>query len=361
MEYEEIFSDTGTLLDALKKADRTTRRNHPDCVTLERAIFLSWWCAVKDCQFCFMSTQRSSAMDRRKARRKLSRILAEAEICRRIGWDIEFLSSGYGAYETAEIKEIAEMVAHVTGSPVWLNVGVLKKDELEKFGNEVEGVVGSAEAINRKLHEQICPSKPLDSIERMLEDARDSGMKTGLTIVLGLGEKPEDVRELFELMQDLESDRITLYSLNPHTGTPYGSRPPPSSLYQAGIIALTRINFPKIKITAGTWIDQLPNIGLAVVAGANSITKYPLFRMFGNRYGRKVEEEIRYTNKKLVGTFSDLGALKGIKKQGCENKPEQAEYRAGRETAEKVAALKKETRQMVESYIKTIEKQLTAR
>jgi len=281
-----FFGEMGDFLDVLKRADALTRRHHGAHVSLERAIFLSWWCGKGDCSFCFMSTQKRRIKDPKSARRKVASILAEAELCARIGWEVEFLSGGYGAYSIEEIKRIAGMVAHLTGSRTWLNVGVLKGPELELFGEEVEGIVGSVETVNRGLHDKVCPSKPLEPVVGMLEEAKDLGLKTGITLVLGLGESAEDIKTLFDLIRKLELDRVTFYSLNPHEGTAFADSPPPASIYQAGVMALTRVEFPKLKIIGGTWIDQLPNIGLMLLAGANGITKYPLFTMFGNRYGK---------------------------------------------------------------------------
>jgi len=360
MSYREIFSDTDAFLDILKKANRITESEY---VTLERAVFLSWWCDKGDCKFCFMSTQKDRIVEPLKARRKLSGILAEAAICKRIGWNIEFLSGGYGSYSTEEIKNIAEIVAYITEAPVWLNVGALSSSDIGKFGGEVEGIVGAVETVNKKLHRSICPSKPVQPIVRMLKEAREIGLKTGITIILGLGEGIEDLPALFELIKELALDRVTFYSLNPQEGTGYENQPPPSSIYQAGVIALTRINFPDIEIIGGTWTDQLPNIGLILLAGANGITKYPLFSMFGNRYGRKVEEEIKFANRKLLGTFSDLDVLRGTKKLEKERVPnhvfKKKKPSIAEEVVERISEMRKEIDTAIEEYISTICAQLT--
>lgn len=350
-----MFDDSSTFLDVLKKADRLTRKNH-DFVTLERAILLSWWCDIRDCKFCHMSMQ--NVTDPKKARRKPWSILAEAELIDRLGWDVEFLSSGYGAYGFDELKELVQMVAHVTKRPQWLNVGVLKGEEL-RFGDEVKGIVGSVETVgaNRK---QMCPSKPLEPIKKMLKGAKEAGLKTGITIILGLGEGVEDIPALMELIGELEIDRITLYSLNPHDGTALADSPPPASIYQAGVIALTRLEFPKIQIIGGTWIDQLPNIGLMLLAGANGITKYPLFTMFGNRHGKKVEEEVKFANRRLLGTFTDMDVLIGERELEKERDPKFVFEYEGPEISEgakeTLARFEDRKNEMVESYIKEVQK-----
>ena len=57
------------IFDLIKKANDITLKNHGDLITLERAVFLSWWCDKGDCAFCYMSTQKNKIKDPKKARR----------------------------------------------------------------------------------------------------------------------------------------------------------------------------------------------------------------------------------------------------------------------------------------------------
>ena len=132
-----------------------------------------------------MSSQKPLIRDPKKARRRVEAILAEAEMVRRMGWNIEFLSGGYGAFTTSEIKKIAEDIYEITGNPVWLNVGITS--ELDAYGDEIIGVTGAVEVANPELHQQICPSKPLEDITSMLTEAGDLGFKKAITIILGSG------------------------------------------------------------------------------------------------------------------------------------------------------------------------------
>jgi biotin synthase-like enzyme len=296
-------------LELLKKANQITFHEHGKQITLERAIFLSWWCDKGDCAFCYMSSQKPLIGDPRKARRRVEAILAEAEIVRRMGWNIEFLSGGYGSFNTAEIKNIAENILQITGKPVWLNVGI--NSQLESYGDEIDGITGAVEAVNPELHQKICPSKPLDDIYAMLDMAGEMGFKKGLTIILGLGETPDDLKYLFKTIEELGIDRVIFYSLNPHPNTPYADQPQPASLYYAGTVAATRIRFPRLEIIVGTWIDNLANIGPLILAGANGLTKFPLFKMFGTKYGKRIEDEVLWAGRELKGTFTDFNRLDG--------------------------------------------------
>jgi len=294
-------------LELMEKANKIHLKRHGKDITLERAVFLSWWCDKGDCAFCYMSTQKPKIKDPLKARRSINSILAEAELCKRLGWNIEFLSGGYGSFSTSEIKKIASKIYEITNHPVWLNTGI--STNLAEYGEEIVGITGAVEVVNPKLHDKICPSKSLEDIGNMLAMAGDLGFKKAITIILGLGETPHDLEYLFDMIRDGGIQRITFYSLNPHPGTPYENQPSPSSLYYAGIVAATRITFPDLEIICGTWIDNLANIGPLLLSGANGLTKFPLFKMFGTRYGKRVEEEVFWSGRNLKGTFSDYNLL----------------------------------------------------
>ena len=295
------------IFDLIKNANETTLKRHGNLITLERAVFLSWWCDKGDCAFCYMSTQKNKIKDPKKARRNVSNIYAEAEMCRRLDWNIEFLSGGYESFTTQEIKEIASTIKDITGDGVWLNTGIT--DELNQYCDEIKGITGAVEVANPEIHERVCPSKKLEDISNMLDVAGDLGFKKAITIILGLGETLEDVNYIIDYIKDHKIDRVIFYSLNPHKETIYADSSQPASLYYAQVVSQVRLAFPDIEIICGTWIDNLANIGILILSGANGITKFPLFKMFGTKYGKRVEEEVKWAGRELKGTFTDKAKL----------------------------------------------------
>ena len=293
--------------DLIKKANEITLKNHGNLITLERAVFLSWWCDKGDCAFCYMSTQKEKIKDPQKARRNINNIFAEAEMCKRLDWNIEFLSGGYESFTTQEIKNIAEKIKNITGDGVWLNTGIT--DELSEYKSEIKGITGAVEVANPKIHKKVCPSKKLDDISNMLDVAGDLGFKKAITIILGLGETLEDVGYIIDYIKEHKIDRVIFYSLNPHKETIYANSSQPASLYYAQVVSQIRLAFPNIEIICGTWIDNLANIGILILSGANGITKFPLFKMFGTKYGKRVEEEVKWAGRELKGTFTDKEKL----------------------------------------------------
>jgi len=298
------------ILDLINKANKINLKNGYNIISLERAIFLSWWCDKGDCSFCYMSTQKNKIKDPKRAKRNTKGILAEAELCNRLEWNIEFLSGGYASFEPREIKSIATDIYAMTNNKVWLNIGIIK--DLEEYGEEIVGITGAVETLDPQLHNKICPSKSLEDIGNMLDKARDLGFKRAITIILGIGETPDDIQYLIKYIKEHKVDRVIFYSLNPHKGTKFENSSPPASLYYSGVVATIRLTFPDIEIICGTWTDNLANIGQLILSGANGITKFPIFKMFGTRYGKKIEDEVYWADRKLKGTFMDekkLGSL----------------------------------------------------
>lgn len=312
MNYIEKIKNFETL-DIINKANKLSLKKGHDSITLERAIFLSWWCDKGDCSFCYMSTQKNKIKDPKKAKRKVKGILAEAELCKRLGWNIEFLSGGYDSFETQEIKSIANKIHEMTENRVWLNIGIT--EDLESYGEEIIGITGAVETADPELHDKICPSKSLDDIGNMLHKAKDLGFKNAITIILGLGETFDDIEYLIQYIKEYKIDRVIFYSLNPHKYTEFENSSQPASLYYSGVVATIRLTFPEIEIICGTWTDNLANIGPLILSGANGITKFPLFKMFKTKYGKRVEEEVYWAGRKLKGTFTDESLLRNLKSE----------------------------------------------
>ncbi|HIP17119.1 MAG TPA: radical SAM protein [Methanothermococcus okinawensis] len=293
------------------RAYKTTTKYHGNFVDLKRALFLGWYCdLINPCKFCYMSTQKNKIKNPKLARRKLESILAEAILMKRIGWKLEFISGGYG-YTVEEINTILELVAYIQKSKQYLNVGVVDFESLNI--DVIEGIVGAIETVNEDLHNYLCPQKPINKTKEMLLKAKDYNLKTGITIILGMGEKEEDIDKLLNLIEELELDRITFYSLNPQKDTIFEGRCSITTLEYMNWVSSVRLNFPKIEIITGTWLDKLTNIGPLIMAGSNTITKFPLFSIFGRKEGLTVEMEIKSTGRDLLGTFSDIDVLIGKK------------------------------------------------
>lgn len=270
----------------------------------ERAIFLSWYCSKGDCKFCYMSTQKSKIKNPKLAKRRKESVLAEAVICKACGWKVEFLSGGYESYDIDELVDLTKQVYKITGQKQWLNIGVLKKEEIKKFLPYIEGLCGAVECVNPKLHKELCPSKPISEIIEMFKICDELKLKKSMTIIIGLGETEKDIHLLIEFIKKHKINKITFYALNPHEGTIF--KKGPKTDYYAKWISETRKQFPKLHIVAGSWVDRLEEISELLEAGATSITKFPSIKLFNSKFAKEIEKQVKLSGRKFEGTMTLL-------------------------------------------------------
>jgi biotin synthase-like enzyme len=262
-------------------------------IYFERAIFLSWYCSKGDCAFCFMSTQKEKIKNPKLARRTKESVLAEVLLCKLFNWKIEFLSGGYESYEFNELTGLIRDIVNVYGKKVWLNVGVLTENELNRLSPYLEGVSGAVECITPGLRDRICPSKPLKDIEQMFSLCDKLNLKKSMTLILGIGETITDFKYLKEFVEKHSIDQITFYRLKPQKNTVFEKEIPITKEYYSEWITLTRKEFPYLKIIAGSWVTHLDEISLLLMAGADGITKFPSIKQFNSKHAQKIESEVK--------------------------------------------------------------------
>jgi biotin synthase-like enzyme len=292
----------------LNQANKIYRDNFDNKVWFGRCIFLSWYCDVGTCNFCYRSTQKDKIKHAEHATRTKESIMTEALLARNLGWRIEFLTGGYRIYPFDDLIEIARLVSMIYGEKIWLNLGALKKDEILRFMPYIKGIVASIETIDESLHNEICPNKPIGPYAEMFEfimsDKELSTLQKSITIVIGLGEKKEHFLNLAAFIEKYSLDRITFYALKPIRGTSY-TKGPTTEEY-AWWIASTRIRFPKLQIIAGTTADRVEEVDIILKAGANAITKFPATKMFGTDKARILEDRFKHAERVFTGTLTNL-------------------------------------------------------
>jgi len=286
----------------LEKASKTYNENFPPVTWFERAIFLSWFCAKPTCKFCYMYSIKSQIKNPKIARRRIESILAEALITKICGWEIGFISAGIASFSITELKEVLDGIFKITGKRQWLNLGVLKEEQIKELLPFIEGVTGTVECVNNRLRNNIVPDKPLDKIEEMFRIADKYNIKKSITIITGLGETMKDYPTLRNLIKKWGIDRINFYRLVPHENTPY--KRGPRTNYYTQWIARTRIDYPKLIIIAGSWPDKTNEIPLLLKAGANAITKLPAIKYFGKKPAIEIEEGAKRAGRKFLGTLT---------------------------------------------------------
>ena len=301
-----------------------------------RCIFISWYCDVGTCKFCYRSTQKARIKHARNARRKLASLITEAILAKNLGWRIEFLTGGYKAYKQEELVEITRIISEIYKEKIWLNLGALTQEEIKQFQPYIKGVVASIETIDETLHNEICPNKPIQPYEEMLTN---TDLQKSITIVIGLGEKKEHFEQLKAFISKHNLDRITFYALKPVPETPYTEGP--TTEEYTWWINQTRQAFPELQIIAGTTARRVNEVKDILEAGADAITKFPATKMFNSEKAKTIEKQVKAANCEFISTLTKLPNIDWNKEVEKLNlKPE----------------LEAETKTILKSYIKKMSK-----
>lgn len=286
----------------LKKAQEVYKENFTGKTWYGRCLFLSWYCSIGDCKFCFRSTDRHKNVHPETSRRSMGSVLLEALFCKIFKWRIEFLTGGYGILSFEDLLEYIKNVNLVYGEKIWLNLGVLTKEHLDKIKPHVKGICASLETLTPEIHEYVCPNKPLKPYDEMFNNL--TGFKKSAAIIVGLGDKLNDLKHLFAFVEKHSLDRLTVYALKPVKGTEFTEGPSVEEYVQW--LAHIRIRFPKLEIIAGTNLRRSEEAGYLIKAGANAITKFPATKQFATKKAQLVEKLVKKEGRNFISNLTVL-------------------------------------------------------
>jgi len=331
--------------ELLDEANKVYLANFKSNSWFGRCIFLSWYCELGTCKFCFRSTIKHKIKHIDRAKRKLASVLTDALLGVYFGWRIEFLTGGYGIFPFEELLKRARLVSKIFGEKIWINLGTLKEEELLQLKPYVEGVCASVETIEENLHNDVCPDKPIQPYADFLKLADKHGFKKSMTMVIGLGEKKEDFELLAKFIEEHKLERITFYALKPVRETEFEHVDSPEIDYYSWWIAKTRIQFPKLEIISGLTPKTPEYAGQILKAGANAITKFPILNKYGNKDAHLIKDLAIENGRPLTSRM--------VK---CPDKDEIFKLLASYDLGEE---LEVEMKLLIEMYLRKIEKNLS--
>jgi biotin synthase-like enzyme len=304
----------------INQAGKIYKENFPNTCWFGRCVFLSWYCNLGTCKFCFRSTIKHKIKHAKNAKRTVESILSDAVIGKVMGWRLEFLTGGYQIFSFEEMLGIIKKVSQVYGRKIWINLGVLEKNQLERLKPYVEGVCASIETVENELHDQVCPDKPIIPYIKMLKLAGEMRFNKSMTVVIGLGER-KNFEILTKFIKKNKLDRITFYALKPVKGTGFIESPAVEDY--VWWIAKTRIKFPKLEIIAGLTPKKVDYTELLLKAGANAITKFPAIRKFGSEEAKLIEKMVKQAGREFTSSLTKLPKVdwrQEVKNQGLGEK-----------------------------------------
>ncbi len=286
------------------------REHFPDTAYFERSIFINWTCSIADCKYCFLSTKpKHDPRKKPTAIRSQASILAEVLICKAMGWRVGYITGGLRVESTDYLIDLIRKINFITEEKIMMNFGPYAKSEIIKFKPHILGMGSAIESFEQELHNFICPSKPLRSLMKFLENLQEEGMQKLITIILGIGERKEDVEIVIEKIKKYNIEKVQLCFLKAQEGTVFDEVPPPNPEYMAWWVAKIRIACPTVQIKVALVQERMQDVELYLRAGANGFSRFMVFLDFNSRYARELEEGCQRAGRPLEGRFTELSEV----------------------------------------------------
>ena len=298
-------------LDALlPEAAKIYKKHFPATAYFERSIFINWTCSIADCKYCFLSTKpKHDPKEKPTAIRSPASILAEVLVCKAMGWKVGYITGGLRVESTDYLVDLISKINAVTGEKIMMNFGPYAKSEIVKLKPYVLGMGSAIESFDEELHNFICPSKPLRSLMKFLENLQEQGLQKLITIILGIGERKEDVEIVIEKIKQYHIEKVQLCFLKPQENTIFDKVPPPNPDYMAWWISRIRIACPEVQIKVALVQERTQDVELYLRAGANGFSRFKVFLDFNSTYAKELEEGCKRAGRKLEGKFTELSEV----------------------------------------------------
>ena len=295
-------------LDSLiSKAGEVFRENFTDETYFERSLFINWTCAIADCKYCYLSTKpKHQAGKKPTAVRSKESVLAEVLVLKLMGWKIGYITGGLRVESTDYLKDLIQDINKITGKKTMMNFGPYALSEIKKLKPVISGMGSAIESFDEELHNFICPSKPLRTLMKFLENLKEENLQKLITIILGVGDKKEDLETVVEKIKQYDINHVQLCFLKPQENTIFDKVPSPNPEYMAWWISNLRIACPKIKIKVALVKDRISDVELYLNSGANGFSRFMVFSDFASRYAEELEEGCRKAGRKLQGNFTNM-------------------------------------------------------
>jgi biotin synthase-like enzyme len=291
----------------LPEAQKTYQKNFPSTAYFERSIFINWTCSIADCKYCFLSTKpRHDPKEKPTAIRSPASILAEVLVCKAMGWKVGYITGGLRVESTDYLIDLIRKINVITEEKIMMNFGPYPKSEIVKFKPHILGMGSAIESFDEELHNYICPSKPLRSLMKFLENLQEEGLQKLITIILGIGERKEEVEVVIEKIKQYNIEKVQLCFLKPQENTVFDKVPPPNPDYMAWWIAKIRIACPTVQIKVALVQERMQDVELYLRAGANGFSRFKVFLDFNSQYAQELEEGCKRAGRKLEGKFTEL-------------------------------------------------------
>lgn len=339
------------LNEQIKLSFEVFKENHKLEYKFARAIYGSWYCSIKNCKFCFLSTQKNTKPFISK--RRIESIIGEAIIMKEINAELENFTGGILGNDYSELIKITKLLYFIFKEPIWINLNIIPLkiwDEIKKY---IKGLIISTETFNERLRKFVAPSKPLTNIKNIFDFLDSEKKQKGCTLIIGLGENWRDVKKTNEFLNTYEINQLNFYGLKPIENTFYENKVSPPLPYFLYWLSSIRIENPKLIISASKSVNYLNEYFSFFRSGANYYSKLKFFDYF-NKEGFKKFDYLckKYNINQKTKVVMDKKEFFEFKEKILNFDLDKLEKKVGF-SLNKELILKK-----LDSYLKTMEKNL---
>ena len=260
------------------------RNECSDVIKLTSTIHLTNKCQVQPrCKYCGFAAKTSTSGYYDAFFKSDEEIRKAAYCVAKSGIPRISCSGGHG-YKGKQAVNAARIVKGETALEILVNVGAdLTQDavdELKRYGADT--ICCNLETTNEDVFNFVKHGEKLSDRIHICEMVSKAGIGLSSGLLIGLGESYEDrVDHLLFLSTFDTLEEIPIMGFNPYVDTPMENHPPCSIEEQLKTIAITRIMYPRIRITVPTPTIGPENVELPLLAGANNLATvipedYPL-------------------------------------------------------------------------------------
>ena len=271
-------------LKKLCKTAVTIRNKHSKLIKLTSTVHITNKCTIQPrCKYCGFAPKTSTDGYYDSFYKSDDEILKAAISIEEAKIPRVSCSGGYG-YKGRQAVNATQIVKDNTTLEILVNVGGdLTQESVNQLANlNADTVCCNLETINEDIFNFIKPGEKLEDRIETCQMVSDAGIELSSGLLIGLGESLEDRIAHLRYLNNFETlGEIPIMGFNPYKDTPMANHPPSPLEEQLKFIAVTRIMYPKIRITVPTPTIGPKNVEYSLNTGANNLAtvianNYPL-------------------------------------------------------------------------------------
>lgn len=272
-------------LNKLLKVASDIRSENYNKIKLTSTIHLTNKCLIEPkCKYCGFAAKTSSHGYFDAFYKSDDEILEAAKCVEASGIPRISCSGGYG-FKGKQGVNAVKIIKQNTNLEVLVNVGADLNEksikQLKEYG--VDTVCINLETTNKDLFNYLKPGDSLESRINACEKVCSEGLELSSGLLIGVGESYQDrINHLRFLKRFKTLGEIPIMGFHPYDDTPMEDVAVCPVDEQLKTIAITRILYPHIRITAPTPTIGPENVEFSLNAGANNLAtvipeNYPLY------------------------------------------------------------------------------------